>query len=119
MIIQKAESGGKIFYRLRASGFNDISDARQFCTAISDKVACIPVVTRWMLSEPIKNAVIFGCEGPNLTDVEFNFFAETSPFGFILFSRNIVNAKQVNKLCLSLRDAVGWQAPILIDQEGG
>ena len=72
-----------------------------------------------MLSEPIKNAVIFGCEGPNLTDVEFNFFAETSPFGFILFSRNIVNAKQVNKLCLSLRDSVGWQAPILIDQEGG
>ena len=46
MIIQKAESGVKIFYRLRASGFNDISDARQFCTAISDKVACIPVVTR-------------------------------------------------------------------------
>jgi len=46
MIIQKAERGGKIFYRLRASGFNDISDARQFCTAISDKVACIPVVTR-------------------------------------------------------------------------
>ena len=46
MIIQKAESGGKIFYRLRASGFNDIADARQFCTAINDKVACIPVVTR-------------------------------------------------------------------------
>ena len=46
MIIQNAESGGKIFYRLRASGFSDISDARQFCTAISDKVACIPVVTR-------------------------------------------------------------------------
>jgi hypothetical protein len=46
MIVQKAESGGKTFYRLRASGFDDISDARQFCTAISDKVACIPVVTR-------------------------------------------------------------------------
>ncbi len=46
MVIQKAESGGKIFYRLRASGFSAISDARQFCTAISDKVACIPVVTR-------------------------------------------------------------------------
>ena len=46
MVIQKAESGGKIFYRLRAAGFSDISDARQFCTAISDKVACIPVVTR-------------------------------------------------------------------------
>ena len=46
MVVQKAESGGKIFYRLRASGFSDISDARQFCNAISDKVACIPVVTR-------------------------------------------------------------------------
>ena len=46
MVVQKAESGGKIFYRLRASGFSDISDARQFCTAISDKVACIPVVMR-------------------------------------------------------------------------
>lgn len=46
MVVQKAESGGKIFYRLRASGFDDISDARQFCTAISDKIACIPVVTR-------------------------------------------------------------------------
>ena len=46
MVVEKAESGGKIFYRLRASGFSDISDARQFCTAISDKVACIPVVTR-------------------------------------------------------------------------
>ena len=46
MFVQEAESGGKIFYRLRAAGFDDISDARQFCTAISDKVACIPVVTR-------------------------------------------------------------------------
>ena len=46
MIVQEAESGGKIFYRLRASGFSDISDARQFCTAISDKVACIPVAMR-------------------------------------------------------------------------
>ena len=46
MVVQKAERGGKIFYRLRAAGFDDISDARQFCTAISDKVACIPVVTR-------------------------------------------------------------------------
>ena len=46
MIIQKAESGGKVFYRLRAFGFDDLSDARQFCSAVNDKVACIPVVTR-------------------------------------------------------------------------
>ena len=72
-----------------------------------------------MISKPIKNAVIFGCEGPKLTEVEFKFFKETLPFGFILFSRNIINAKQVNHLCRSLRDSVGWCAPILIDQEGG
>ena len=46
MVIQKAESGGKVFYRLRAFGFEDLSDARQFCSAVNDKVACIPVVTR-------------------------------------------------------------------------
>jgi len=46
MMIQKAESGGKVFYRLRAFGFDDLSDARQFCSAVNDKVACIPVVTR-------------------------------------------------------------------------
>ena len=72
-----------------------------------------------MISKTIKNAVIFGCKGPRLTEVEFDFFKETLPFGFILFSRNIVNSKQVNELCQSLRDAVGWYAPILIDHEGG
>ena len=46
MMIQKAESGGKVFYRLRAFGFDNLSDARQFCSAVNDKVACIPVVTR-------------------------------------------------------------------------
>ena len=72
-----------------------------------------------MISDSIKNGVIFGCEGPRLSAVEFDFFKETLPFGFILFSRNIVNSKQVINLCQSLRDAVGWHAPILIDQEGG
>ena len=72
-----------------------------------------------MISKTIKNAVIFGCKGPRLTGIEFDFFKETLPFGFILFSRNIINSKQVNELCQSLREAVGWYAPILIDQEGG
>ena len=35
MVIQKAESGGKVFYRLRAFGFDDLSDARQFCSAVN------------------------------------------------------------------------------------
>ena len=45
-----------------------------------------------MISESIKNGVIFGCEGPRLSEVEFDFFKQTLPFGFILFSRNIVNS---------------------------
>ncbi len=46
-VIQKAESGGRIFYRLRAMGFADISDARRFCSAlVAERVECIPVVVR-------------------------------------------------------------------------
>ena len=46
-VIEEAQSGGKTFYRLRAHGFADLSDARRFCSALmAEKAACIPVVTR-------------------------------------------------------------------------
>ena len=46
-VIQQAESGGKIFYRLRAMGFEDIDDARRFCAAFKSKnVDCVPVLVR-------------------------------------------------------------------------
>ncbi len=46
-IIQKATSGGRVFYRLRAMGFEDIADARRFCSAlVAQNADCIPVVTR-------------------------------------------------------------------------
>lgn len=46
-IVQKAQSGGRTFYRLRAMGFEDLSDARRFCSALlAEKADCIPVVTR-------------------------------------------------------------------------
>ena len=46
-VIQKASSGGRTFYRLRAAGFDDLSDARRFCAAfIAQKAECIPVVTK-------------------------------------------------------------------------
>lgn len=46
-IIQEAASGGRTFYRLRAMGFADLSDARRFCSAMSaEGAACIPVVVR-------------------------------------------------------------------------
>lgn len=46
-IIQEAVSGGRTFYRLRAMGFADLSDARRFCSAlVAEDAACIPVVVR-------------------------------------------------------------------------
>lgn len=62
---------------------------------------------------------IFGCEGTYLTPQERRFFASTQPWGFILFARNVQTPDQLRTLTSDLRDAVGWRAPILIDQEGG
>jgi hypothetical protein len=46
-VIQKATSGGRVFYRLRATGFEDINDARRFCSAlIAEGADCISVVAR-------------------------------------------------------------------------
>ncbi|MCF6232137.1 MAG: SPOR domain-containing protein [Rhodobacteraceae bacterium] len=46
-VIQKASSGGRTFYRLRAMGFDDLSAARRFCSAlVSENADCIPVTTR-------------------------------------------------------------------------
>jgi beta-N-acetylhexosaminidase len=64
-------------------------------------------------------ATIFGCEGTSLSASEISFFREADPFGFIVFDRNLETAEQIQALCDSLRDAVGRDAPILIDQEGG
>ena len=64
-------------------------------------------------------AFIAGCSGPSLTPIEAAFYREAMPWGFILFRRNIDNPAQVTSLCADLRESVGWDAPILIDQEGG
>jgi len=46
-VIQRAESGGRTFYRLRAMGFADLGEARRFCSAlVAERAECIPVVTR-------------------------------------------------------------------------
>lgn len=63
--------------------------------------------------------MILGCAGHRLSDWERGFFAETRPWGFILFARNIDTADQVKALCAELRSVSGHDAPILIDQEGG
>ena len=65
-------------------------------------------------------AVIFGCQGTELTAEECNFFQAENPLGLILFKRNIQTPDQVKALTNMFRQCVGRpDAPILIDQEGG
>ncbi|WP_246107374.1 glycoside hydrolase family 3 N-terminal domain-containing protein [Puniceibacterium confluentis] len=64
-------------------------------------------------------AAILGCAGPRLSGAERRFFGDVNPFGFILFNRNLEDGDQIRALCADLRAAVGWQAPVFIDQEGG
>ncbi len=62
---------------------------------------------------------IFGLAGPDLAPDEAAFFRDADPWGFIIFSRNIVDPSQLGRLTARLRETVGRNAPILVDQEGG
>lgn len=67
----------------------------------------------------MKGAAIFGCAGLELGPEEAAFFRDYDPFGFILFARNVESPEQLRRLTGDLRAAVGREAPILVDQEGG
>lgn len=67
----------------------------------------------------VLNATILGPGGLRVTDWERGFFREANPLGFILFARNVDTPDQLRALTADLRDVVGRDAPILIDQEGG
>ena len=64
-------------------------------------------------------AFITGVSGFTLTANERSFLREAEPWGFILFNRNVRTPAQVTKLVAECREAVGTNAPVLIDQEGG
>lgn len=64
-------------------------------------------------------AAIFGCAGLTLTAAERDFFRDYDPLGFIVFARNVDTPEQLTRLTTDLRDSVGRDAPILVDQEGG
>ena len=64
-------------------------------------------------------AFITGLSGLTITPLERAFLREAQPFGLIIFKRNISDPDQVADLVRNFRDVVGWEAPILIDQEGG
>jgi hypothetical protein len=47
MVVQEAQSGGRVFFRLRAHGFDGEDQARRFCAAIlAEGASCIPVAQR-------------------------------------------------------------------------
>lgn len=71
------------------------------------------------MSDVGTGAAIFGCAGPVLTAEERDFFRDFDPFGFIIFSRNVETPDQLRRLTADLRAAVGRDAAILVDQEGG
>ena len=69
-----------------------------------------------------KNAnkpVIYGISGTSLTDEEKYFFSKNGALGFIVFARNIQNREQLKNLTNSLKELMGGEVLILVDQEGG
>jgi beta-N-acetylhexosaminidase len=66
-----------------------------------------------------QRAFIVGCAGATLTPEESRFFRDADPWGFILFKRNCDTPDQLRALTSALRTAVGRDAPVLVDQEGG
>jgi beta-N-acetylhexosaminidase len=64
-------------------------------------------------------AFITGLAGLTISAEERAFFREANPWGLIIFKRNVSTPDQVMELTQAFRDIVGWEAPILVDQEGG
>lgn len=64
-------------------------------------------------------AAILGLSGPRLTAWESQFLPDYQPFGVILFARNIETPDQLRALTSDLRDLLGPDLLVFIDQEGG
>jgi beta-N-acetylhexosaminidase len=64
-------------------------------------------------------AFITGLAGPALTAGERAFLKEAQPWGLIVFKRNVTDAPTLRRLIDDCRAALGRNAPVLIDQEGG
>jgi beta-N-acetylhexosaminidase len=64
-------------------------------------------------------AFITGLAGLTISANERAFLREARPWGLIVFKRNISSVAQLAELTQSFRDVLGWEAPVLVDQEGG
>jgi beta-N-acetylhexosaminidase len=67
----------------------------------------------------LTRAAIIGLAGPRLSAEEAALFARHRPLGAILFRRNVETPAQLAALTAELREVLGEDAPLLIDQEGG
>jgi len=67
-----------------------------------------------------RKALIIGIKGLTLSKEESKLLRKNKPWGVILFSRNIKNLNQTQKLVREIRRLIkDKKYPILIDQEGG
>jgi beta-N-acetylhexosaminidase len=64
-------------------------------------------------------AFITGVAGASLTAEERQFLKDADPWGLILFARNVGDGSSLRRLVDDCRAALGRDAPVLIDQEGG
>lgn len=64
-------------------------------------------------------ACVFSLAGTVLSAEEKALFRSSNPFGFILFKRNCESPAQLRALVCDLKETVGRDCPVLIDQEGG
>ena len=64
-------------------------------------------------------AAIIGVSGLGLTSEEAALLRRHRPMGAILFARNVADPDQLRRLTAELREVIGEEAPILVDQEGG
>lgn len=69
-------------------------------------------------SRPILSCAL-GLRQPKLDDEVRAFFRDARPWAFILFREACVSRAQVRDLCDDLRDTLGRDAIVWIDQEGG
>jgi len=69
------------------------------------------------MSAPL--SCIIGLTGARLSKSESLFLRDANPWGVILFSRNVKDRDQLRKLTGDIRDAMGRNTLIFVDQEGG
>ncbi|HYZ31329.1 MAG TPA: beta-N-acetylhexosaminidase [Crenalkalicoccus sp.] len=68
---------------------------------------------------PRPRAAIIGLSGHALSAEEAALLREAPPAGVILFTRNVADPDQLQRLTADVRELLGEAAPILVDQEGG